>query len=94
MDWPIQIREIRYRSAADCTFQPALYFATGFRDVVAYNEAALAIAREMDVKVDDLYTVIMEPGRDRLLLSDGVHFTDEGYHLLAKAVARCIGCYL
>lgn len=63
-------------------------------DVVAYNEAALTIARELRVAVNDLFTIIMRAGRDLHLLRDGVHLTDKGYRLLGEAVARCVRLYL
>jgi lysophospholipase L1-like esterase len=59
-------------------------------DVVAYNEAALEVCRKLDVPVNDLHSLVMKAGRDRLLLDDGVHFTPEGYALLGKAVATAI----
>jgi lysophospholipase L1-like esterase len=59
-------------------------------DIRAYNEAAVAIAQALGLPVDDLFTVVMEAGRDRYLSADGVHFTAEGYELLGKAVAEVI----
>lgn len=59
-------------------------------DIRAYNEAAVAIAHPLGIPVDDLFTVVMEAGRDRYLSADGVHFTDEGYELLGKVVADVI----
>jgi lysophospholipase L1-like esterase len=60
------------------------------RDVIAYNGAAAAIARELGAEVEDLYQLIMHAGRDRLLLHDGVHYNVEGYRLLGDAVAERI----
>jgi len=59
-------------------------------DVVAYNAAALRVARRHGLPIDDLYAVVMAAGRDRLLLPDGVHYTAEGYALLGAAVAAAI----
>ncbi len=59
-------------------------------DVVAYNKVATDIARQRGIAVNDLFAVVMEAGRDKALLPDGVHFTPAGYALLGKAVAECI----
>jgi lysophospholipase L1-like esterase len=59
-------------------------------DVAAYNQAAQEVCRKLGVPVNDLYSLVMEAGRDRLLLDDGVHFTPKGYELLGKAVAKAI----
>ena len=60
------------------------------KDVVAYNEVALELARTLAVEVDDLYAIAMKAGPEDILMPDGVHFTDEGSALLGKAVARLI----
>ncbi len=57
-------------------------------DVADYNRAAVDVARELDVEVDDLWGVVTRSGRDGLLAEDGVHFTQAGYGLLGKEVAR------
>jgi lysophospholipase L1-like esterase len=59
-------------------------------DVVAYNAAAVEIARELGVVVNDLFSAITSAGRDDLLLQDGVHFKPEGYTLLGKKVVACV----
>lgn len=59
-------------------------------NVAAYNEAATEICDRLGVEINDLFEVVSESGRDRLLTADGVHFTDEGYALLGKAVAGFI----
>jgi lysophospholipase L1-like esterase len=63
-------------------------------DVVAYNAAALRVARRHGLPIDDLYAVVMAAGRDRLLLPDGVHYTPEGYALLGAAVAAAVRPHL
>jgi len=63
-------------------------------DVEAYNTVASAVVRGLDgpaVPVNDLYGLVMREGRDRLLLPDGVHFTQEGYAILGRQVADAIG---
>ncbi len=65
-------------------------FARFNADIRAYNAAAVAIAQALGLPVDDLFTVVMDAGRDRYLSADGVHFTDEGYELLGKVVADVI----
>jgi lysophospholipase L1-like esterase len=56
-------------------------------DVLAYNRAAELVAGSLGVEIDDLYGLVMESGRDRLLKHDGVHYTPEGCRLLAERVA-------
>ncbi|MCD6289103.1 MAG: SGNH/GDSL hydrolase family protein [Anaerolineae bacterium] len=59
-------------------------------DVTAYNQAAIEVCRALGVPVNDLYRIIIDAGRDQLLLPDGVHFSEEGYRLLARAVVSVI----
>ena len=56
-------------------------------DVDRYNAVAAELAAARDVPVNDLYAVIDSAGAQRLLLDDGVHFTDQGSALLGDAVA-------
>lgn len=58
------------------------------RDVAAYNRAAVDVARELGVEVNDLWEAVTRAGCDGLLAEDGVHFTQAGYGLLGRAVAR------
>lgn len=50
------------------------------------NKAALQIAEKYRLPVIDLYT-LSEKAKD-LLSHDGVHFTDEGYKLLAGEILK------
>ncbi|MFW6189311.1 MAG: SGNH/GDSL hydrolase family protein [Planctomycetota bacterium] len=59
-------------------------------DVLTYNRVALEVCQELGVPVDNLFEVVMDAGRDRLLAEDGVHFTEEGYRLLGRAVADAV----
>ena len=59
-------------------------------DVQAYNAAARAVAEDIGVPIDDLFAVVQQEGKARLLTQDGVHFTEEGSQLLGRAVAECI----
>jgi lysophospholipase L1-like esterase len=59
-------------------------------DVEAYNRVARRLAEQSGLPINDLNAVIASAGRDRLLLTDGVHFTHEGYVLLGEAVAATI----
>lgn len=63
-------------------------------DVEAYNRAASEIADRLGVRANDLFRVVMDAGRDELLLPDGVHFTVGGYALLGKAVAEAVRAIL
>ena len=59
-------------------------------DVDAYNAAARAVAVDLGVPIDDLFAVVEHEGKARLLTQDGVHFTEEGSHLLGRVVAECV----
>ena len=59
-------------------------------DVEAYNAAARAVAVGLGVPIDDLFAVVQQEGKARLLTQDGVHFTAEGSQLLGRVVAECI----
>ena len=49
------------------------------------NEAARCVAAELSLPVIDLYSPSEEVAD---LQTDGVHFNDEGYGVLAKALAE------
>jgi lysophospholipase L1-like esterase len=59
-------------------------------DVLSYNRAAVEVCQDLEVPVDNLFEIVMEAGANRLLGPDGVHFTEEGYRLLGRAVANAI----
>jgi len=59
-------------------------------DVQEYNGILRDVARRHGVRINDLYSIIMDAGRDDLLLPDGVHFSPEGYRLLGQEVARVV----
>jgi lysophospholipase L1-like esterase len=59
-------------------------------DVRAYNHAATQVATRLGVRINDLYRLVMDAGRDAHLAQDGVHFSPEGYTLLGTAVADVI----
>lgn len=63
-------------------------------DVEKFNRAAAQTAEEFDVPVNDLCTCIETHGKDTYLQDDGVHFTEQGYLILAKAVAEFLSPYL
>ena len=63
-------------------------------DVDTYNAAALTVARELDIPVNDLFAVVTQAGANEMLTSDGVHFKPEGSELLGKAVAQRIREFL
>ena len=63
-------------------------------DVENYNRVARVICRELDVPVNDLYSVIEQPHKLDLLKIDGVHYTDAGSKLLAEHVVNAIRPYL
>ena len=63
-------------------------------DVEAYNAAARAVAVDLGVSIDDLFAVVQQEGKARLLTQDGVHFTEEGSRLLGRVVAECVWGHL
>jgi len=61
-------------------------------DEVAYNAVALKVMSELGVGVDDLHEAI-DRGPAGLQLPKNVHFSKEGYELLAKSVVANIKKY-
>jgi lysophospholipase L1-like esterase len=59
-------------------------------DVDAFNRAASSAAEDHGAAVNDLFSVVSEAGKETILLQDGVHFSEQGYLLLGKAVADFI----
>ena len=59
-------------------------------DVLLYNRAAVEVAKEYGVAIDDLYSLVINTGMDRMHDSDGVHFLPEGSAILGKQVAAAI----
>jgi len=59
--------------------------------IAQYNGVARKVMQELDVPIDDLNGVLADPDvRSRTTVSDGVHFTREGFELLGGTVARFI----
>jgi len=58
-------------------------------DAVKYNEIAAKVMKENGVRIDDLYRVA-KSRLDTIQRPANVHFTPEGYMVLAKAVAGAI----
>lgn len=53
------------------------------------NAAVSALAKEFDLPIDDLYSVSLTVGKtDRS--SDGIHYTETGFRILAESVAKNI----
>jgi len=59
-------------------------------DIPRYNVPTKKLAEEMGCLIDDLYSVVMEAGKDELMAADGVHFNPKGCRILGKAVAECV----
>lgn len=57
-------------------------------DVLAYNRIASRVMTEHGVPINDLHGVVKRAGMKRCIGEDGVHMTDFGNGILAKAVAR------
>ena len=63
-------------------------------DVAAYNKAAREIMEDAGIHVNDLFEVVRKASPETILTDDGVHMTDEGYKLVAHAVATSIRTHL
>jgi acyl-CoA thioesterase-1 len=61
----------------------------GFGDVDTYNAIALRIMQENGIPIDDLHAYI-QPYVEKYRLPNDVHYTPEGYTLLARQAAACI----
>jgi len=59
-------------------------------DVEAYNAAAWDIVSAAGIEVNDLHALTQAVGAETLLGPDGVHFTDDGYRRLGRAVAEAV----
>lgn len=57
--------------------------------VLRRNETAAEVMKERGIPVNDLYSLI--DGRPGFRLSDGYHYTEDGYRFLGLAVAERIG---
>ena len=62
-------------------------------NVMAYNAAAERIMRKRNIPVNDLYSVAL-PRLKEIQRPDNVHFTEEGYGVLAQEVANSIRLFL
>lgn len=60
------------------------------KDIKEYNKVLFEICREMDVHFHDINTLIMNVGRDKYMLPDGIHYNDEGHEIWGRAVADFI----
>ncbi len=70
------------------------YFVRLNADVATYNAAALELAKQFDIPVNDLHAAVEAIGAATILQPDGVHFTEEGSRRLGLAVADFIRNYL
>ena len=58
------------------------------REIKQYNQKAIEVMKELDVAINDLYTITKD--FDDSLRSDWVHFGEEGSKILADAVVESI----
>jgi len=64
-----------------------------FDSIEARNLLAVALMKEEDVAIDDLYQVAL-PVVEKIGRPNDVHFSKAGYDLLGEAVAVSIGAQL
>lgn len=60
-----------------------------FDSIEQRNKIAVALMQEQGVAIDDLYAIAL-PAMAEVGRENDVHFSPEGYSLLAKAVAESI----
>jgi hypothetical protein len=63
-------------------------------DVIRYNDALITTCQKLGVPVNDLYQFVMSGEPSRIILEDGMHFTEMGYELLGEQVANAIQLFL
>lgn len=64
-------------------------------DVENYNRMALAVAQnELNLPINDLFTFIMQQGKENLLKEDGVHFEEANSRKLAEQVVAAVTPFL
>ncbi len=56
------------------------------RHVIAYNRIADEVMTAAGIETIDLYEVVVNNDPAVLLAADGVHFTEQGYQILAQAI--------
>ncbi|MFA6285914.1 MAG: GDSL-type esterase/lipase family protein [Opitutaceae bacterium] len=59
-------------------------------DIERYNEAAMAVARQHGVAVNDLYALVKARGEGAMINEDGLHYTADGARILGDQVADVI----
>ncbi len=75
-----------------CTTTPVPVKSSPFREpeqVIIYNNAALKIMKKEKIQVNDLYEFAL-PIIKQIQLPDNVHFTPDGYKILAEKVSGSI----
>lgn len=68
---------------------PASKLARVTEDAPAYNTVAEKVMKENQVPINDLYSFAL-PQSSKIQRPENVHYTDEGYRVLARQVALCI----
>lgn len=59
-------------------------------DVQMYNQAAVEVAGEFGVRINDLYSLVIKHGMETMHDTDGAHFKAAGNDILGKQVAAAI----
>ena len=63
-------------------------------DIIRYNDALVTTCQKLGVPVNDLYQFVMSGEPSRIILEDGIHFSEMGYELLGEQVANAIQLFL
>ncbi len=79
---------------ANQTHEEQRDFSRYNEDVIRYNRAASLTVQRMGIPVNDLYDYVMSGEPERIMLDDGIHFTDTGYQYLGEQVANAVKVFL
>jgi lysophospholipase L1-like esterase len=75
---------------ANLTHDRAGYAGRDASEIARYNQLAIEAAKAQDATINDLHATVISAGIDKVLASDGVHFTPEGYEMLGHQVSKAI----
>jgi lysophospholipase L1-like esterase len=63
-------------------------------DVVAYNHVGEKVAKEMGVEINDLHAFVVKEGAEKMIRSDGTHYSQKNAKKMSKVVVECVSKHL
>ncbi len=60
------------------------------KDIPEYNKVAINVAKELNVRVNDLYSPLASSGKNVVICKDGVHLSKKGNDVAVKNVEESI----